>query len=188
MPKDHEGLTPQQRRFVEEYLTDLNATQAAIRAGYSKKSANEQGSRLLANASVARALSNRVKPLLEKYNITRERIVRELLYIGLSDIGEICEWGRDENGQLFVNVKDSAGLRDEIRRMIRSIKHVRKRGKVEEDTLTIELHPKVQALELLGRYLGLLEPGKAEENDGDSPLNKLVESIEALRDQRERPN
>ncbi len=44
--------TAKQKRFVEEYLIDLNATQAAIRAGYSIKTANEQGSQLLANLSV----------------------------------------------------------------------------------------------------------------------------------------
>ena len=45
-------MTTKQQRFVEEYLIDLNATQAAIRAGYSAKTANEQGARLLANVSV----------------------------------------------------------------------------------------------------------------------------------------
>jgi len=49
-------LTPRQRRFVEEYLIDLNATRAAVRAGYSEKTANEQGSRLLANVKVAGAV------------------------------------------------------------------------------------------------------------------------------------
>ena len=45
-------LTPKQFRFADEYLIDLNATQAAIRAGYSPKTANEQGARLLANVSI----------------------------------------------------------------------------------------------------------------------------------------
>ena len=50
-------LTPKQQRFVAEYLKDLNATQAAIRAGYSEKTANEQGARLLAKASVREAVT-----------------------------------------------------------------------------------------------------------------------------------
>ena len=49
-------LTPKQAEFVRQYLVDLNATQAAIRAGYSEKTANEQGSRLLANVSVSQAI------------------------------------------------------------------------------------------------------------------------------------
>ena len=50
-------LTAKQQRFCEEYLIDLNATQAAVRAGYSAKTANEQGSRLLTNVSVASAIN-----------------------------------------------------------------------------------------------------------------------------------
>ncbi len=51
------SLTPRQARFVEEYLLDLNATQAAIRAGYSKKTAYSQGERLLRNVEVAAAVA-----------------------------------------------------------------------------------------------------------------------------------
>ena len=54
---DTAPLTPKQDQFVKEYLVDLNATQAAIRAGYSAKTANEQGSRLLANAKVSAAIA-----------------------------------------------------------------------------------------------------------------------------------
>lgn len=50
-------MTRKQDRFVKEYLIDLNATQAAIRAGYSPKTANEQGARLLANVSVQEAIA-----------------------------------------------------------------------------------------------------------------------------------
>ena len=49
-------LTEKQQRFVEEYLIDLNATQAAIRAGYSAKTADQQGSRMLANVKVQQAI------------------------------------------------------------------------------------------------------------------------------------
>lgn len=51
------ALTPKQEMFCREYLIDLNATQAAIRAGYSEKTANEQGARLLANVSVSQRVS-----------------------------------------------------------------------------------------------------------------------------------
>ena len=50
-------LTEKQQRFVDEYLIDLNATQAAIRAGYSAKTADVQGSRMLANCKVQQAIS-----------------------------------------------------------------------------------------------------------------------------------
>jgi phage terminase small subunit len=63
-------MTPKQDAFVREYLLDLNATQAAIRAGYSERTANEQGSRLLANASVAAAIADAKEKRAEKLEIS----------------------------------------------------------------------------------------------------------------------
>ena len=57
MQNNNRPLTPKQARFIEEYLVDLNAKQAAIRAGYSVKSAHVEGSRLLINAKVAAAIT-----------------------------------------------------------------------------------------------------------------------------------
>ena len=56
-------LTPKQQRFVEEYIKDLNGTQAAIRAGYSPKTANEQAVRLLANVSIKTAIDSELEKL-----------------------------------------------------------------------------------------------------------------------------
>lgn len=71
------GLTPKQARFVSEYLKDQNATQAAIRAGYSEKTANQQGSRLLANVGVAAALRKKQTRVARKAEITVESLARE---------------------------------------------------------------------------------------------------------------
>lgn len=68
-------LTDKQARFVDEYLVDLNATQAAIRAGYSAKTAQEQGSRLLSNVSVKNAIRERQEVLKMKTEITQEWVV-----------------------------------------------------------------------------------------------------------------
>lgn len=68
-------LTDKQARFVDEYLVDLNATQAAIRAGYSVKTANEQGARLLANVSVKNAIRERQEVLKMKTEVTQEWVV-----------------------------------------------------------------------------------------------------------------
>ena len=53
------ALTPKQRRFVDEYLIDLNATQAAIRAGYKKNTARQIGSENLSKPAIAKAISSR---------------------------------------------------------------------------------------------------------------------------------
>jgi len=75
--KSGQGLSPKQSRFVAEYLKDQNATQAAIRAGYSKATANQQGSRLLANVGVAAALREKQTRVARKAEITVESLARE---------------------------------------------------------------------------------------------------------------
>src|SRR5215213_1985099 len=87
------GLTARQARFVEEYLVDLNATQAAIRAGYSARTANEQASRLLANVSVAAAISEALAARAERTQITADQVVEELAAIGFAKLGDYAEWG-----------------------------------------------------------------------------------------------
>jgi phage terminase small subunit len=69
------ALTPKQERFVQEYLIDLNATQAAARAGYSAKTANEQGARLLANVSVRSALQSAMKGRAERTQIDSDYVL-----------------------------------------------------------------------------------------------------------------
>jgi phage terminase small subunit len=72
------ALTPKQARFVAEYLIDLNATQAAIRAGYSKHTAQVQSSRLLSNAMVAAAVDAALAKRSGKLEITAEKVLRDL--------------------------------------------------------------------------------------------------------------
>ncbi len=79
------GLTPKQAAFVAEFLIDRNATQAAIRAGYSRKTANEQGARLLANVSVRAAIDSVQNDLAHRAGITAEQVMRERRRIALFD-------------------------------------------------------------------------------------------------------
>lgn len=71
-------LTPKQQRFVDEYLVDLNATQAAIRAGYSKKTANAQAGRLLVNVSVQRAIQKAQNAAQERTQRTMDDVLADL--------------------------------------------------------------------------------------------------------------
>jgi phage terminase small subunit len=72
-------LTPKQECFVAEYLVDLNATQAAIRAGYSKKTANEQGSRLLANVKVAAEVARAQAERTARTNVTQDYVLGSIV-------------------------------------------------------------------------------------------------------------
>jgi phage terminase small subunit len=71
-------LTPKQQRFVDEYLVDLNATQAAIRAGYSRKTAHSCGPRMLENADVARAVAEAQAARAERVGITADEVVARI--------------------------------------------------------------------------------------------------------------
>ncbi len=82
-------MSPKQALFVEEYLIDLNATQAATRAGYSAKTANEQGARLLANVSVRSAIEAAMKKRSERTEITQDRVLQELARIAFFDIRKL---------------------------------------------------------------------------------------------------
>ncbi len=73
------NLTPRQRCFVQEYLTDLNATQAAIRAGYSKKAAPSQGSRLMKNVEIKKAIEATQVERSERIGVTQDDVIRGLL-------------------------------------------------------------------------------------------------------------
>jgi phage terminase small subunit len=75
------GLTDKQSRFVEEYLIDLNATQAAIRAGYSASSADVNGSRMLGNAKVARAIAEKIEKRSQATSLTAEYVVNSLMEV-----------------------------------------------------------------------------------------------------------
>lgn len=77
-------MTPKMQKFVDEYLVDLNATQAAIRAGYSKKTAYSIGVSNLKKPEIQAAIQKRQKSAAEKLEITRERVLKELASIGFA--------------------------------------------------------------------------------------------------------
>lgn len=135
-------LTPKQQRFVDEYLIDLNATQSAIRAGYSPKTANEQGARLLANVSVQDAVSKAQAERSRRTGINQDRIVIELAKIALLNISDVANL--DD-----ATIRDGATREDTA--CIASVKV--KTGSVTERE--IKAYDKLKALELLGKHLGM---------------------------------
>jgi phage terminase small subunit len=84
-PKGTNGLTPKQQRFVIEFLKDFNGTQAATRAGYSARTANEQAARLLTQAPIAATIAHAMKKAFEKAGLDLARWVREVWNMALLD-------------------------------------------------------------------------------------------------------
>ena len=86
-----EKLTIKQQRFVDEYLIDLNATQAAIRAGYSAKTADQQGSRMLANVKVQQAVSKAMAERSKRTGVNQDRVVLELAKIAFVKMTDLVD-------------------------------------------------------------------------------------------------
>ena len=81
-------LTDKQKRFVEEYLVDLNATQAAIRAGYSKNTAEQQGCRLLSNVKVQDAIHSKKLEKRSESPVSVDDVLIELKKVGMADASD----------------------------------------------------------------------------------------------------
>lgn len=99
MPKTAEGLTPKQKRFVEEYLIDLNATQAAIRAGYSEKTAGQIGAEYLKKPHIGQAVAHGIMKASEKAEVSVQDVInglaREAHYYGegSTQSARVSAWG-----------------------------------------------------------------------------------------------
>ena len=140
-------LTDKQARFVEEYLIDLNATQACIRAGYSARYADRKGSELLGKDRVSDAITKRIKDRQKRTEITQDRVLTELANIGFSDAGSYFEWGPDG-----VKVKPKEKLTAEQRAAVQEVSEtVTKHG----GTIRLKLADKIAALTKIGQHLGM---------------------------------
>ena len=84
-------MTAKQQRFCEEYLIDMNATRAAIRAGYSPKSAKTNGPRLLENAGVRARVEAMMARLSRRTGVSAERVVRELARVAFASMPDVVD-------------------------------------------------------------------------------------------------
>jgi len=156
------ALTDKQRRFVDEYLVDLNATQAAIRAGYSQKTAASIGEENLRKPEIAKAVQDAQAARAKRTEITQDMVLRELAKIGFSDIRKIVRWGKTElrvadaeedgatevhHGLALVSVDE---IDDDTAAAISEISEGR-------EGLKVKLHDKKGALVDIGRHLGMFK-------------------------------
>lgn len=155
-------LTPKQQTFVDEYLIDLNATQAAIRAGYSSNRASEIGYQLLHKTTVRAAIDAAQAKRSERTEITQDMVLRELAKIGFADIRKVVRWGNTEirlndgSDDGFVEAYHGLALTssdqvdDETAAAIAEISQ----GK---EGLKVKFHDKRAALVDMGRHLGMFK-------------------------------
>jgi phage terminase small subunit len=157
-------LTDKQIKFCEEYLIDLNATQAAIRAGYSEKTARSIANENLTKPDIQNYLTERQKELKEETGITQKRVLQELSAIAFSDIRRFY----DENG----NLKSITELDDEAAAALAGVETEELFAGFGDDRAQIGMTKKIKrwdkgkALETLGRHLGIF--GK--DNEQSKPV------------------
>lgn len=164
-------LTAKQERFVEEYLIDLNATQAAIRSGYSAKTAEWIGPQLLGKSHVAAAIKDRRDELSRKTEVTQERIVLEMSRLAFMDIRNL--FNADGSPVPIKQLSDAAaaGIAGidvvSIGNNDVGIGHV----------IKYKLPDKNKALENLARILGYFDKDKNKDQDASTILAEALVSL-----------
>jgi len=179
------ALTAKRRRFCEEYLVDLNAKQAAIRAGYSPRSAEVEGHRLLRNANVAARLAEAQKIRSERTGITQDRVLTELAKIGFSDIRKAINWRAnatamvedpDTGEERIVATNEvvligSEEIDDDTAAAIAEISQTDKGG------LKVKFHDKRGALVDIGRHLGMFVDRHEHTGKDGKPIQTEVAQV-----------
>lgn len=152
-------LTAKQQRFCDEYLIDLNATQAAIRAGYSPKTACEQASRLLANVKVQEVIAVKMAIRSKRTGINQDRVLMEIAKMAFVNIDDVIDLNTAQ-------VKETATKEDLA--CIQSVKIKPTEFGTERE---IRICDKKSNLELLGRHLGMFKDKVEVEADMDLNIN-----------------
>lgn len=154
-------MTKKQKRFVEEYLIDLNATQAAIRAGYSPATAKEIGCENLTKPNISAAISQAMAERSRRTGINQDRVLQELARIGFAKITDVVD-------------PDTARIRsdasDDDLACIQSIKIKPNEFGTERE---VKLYDKKSALVDIGKHLGLFKDKM--ELSGDMDLNITID-------------
>lgn len=155
-------LNSRQIKFCEQYILDLNGSQAAIRAGYSEKSARSISSELLDNPLVQKKIQELIEKRSKNTQITSEEVLREIYKSAMVDVTEAFT----PDGR----VKPFSGMTSELKRAIAGVK-MNDYGEITE----IKFNPKLKALELLGKHLGLFT--EKLEIKADESLEALLAEI-----------
>lgn len=149
------GPTLRQERFVSEYLASSNATLAAKKAGYSAKSAHSQGCILLKDPWVMRELEERKAKINDKLELTKERVLEELMAIGFSNMADYMDV--NEDGDPILDFSKLSRRQASCLQEVTVDKYVEGRGKgsVNVKRTKFRLYDKHAALVDLGKHLGL---------------------------------
>ena len=172
------ALTPKQGRFVAEYLIDLNATQAAIRAGYSAKTAGSVGSENLSKPEIAEAIQKAMKAREQRTEVTQDRVLQELARLGFANMhdymritpegepfADLSQLTREQAAAITeFTVEDFTDGRGEDARDVRRVK--------------FKLADKRAALVDIGKHLGMFKDKVELTGPNGGPIETAVTVVE----------
>lgn len=139
--------TPRQLLFVQEYLVDMQGKAAAVRAGYSPRSAKYRAAKLLTRPHVQTLIAQAMAARSKATNITAERVLAEIALVGFADLQDHVETGaKGTKIKPFDQMPDGAS---------RALESLAESHGPSGDRVTIKLHDKMKALEMLAKHLGL---------------------------------
>ena len=166
-------MTPKQEAFVREYLVDLNATQAAIRAGYSQNTAGKIGHENVTKPEIASAIQAAMNDRAERTNITVDRVLAEYARIGLADIREVVQVTSEG-----VKILPSDQWRPQAAAAVAEVKEGT------DGQLSVKMHSKLGALDKVAQHLGMMiersevgEPGaftKMSDEEVEAEVERLA--------------
>lgn len=166
------ALTKKQKRFVEEYLIDLNATQAAIRAGYSPDSAGQIGEQNLKKLEIRAHIDKAMAERSKRTGINQDRILMELAKIALVNPGRV------------INTDDATIRKDATEEDLAAVQSFKVKESFSENGQMTErevrMADKLKALELLGKHLGMFKD-RVEVSGLKEEKTKLDDLIKQMR-------
>lgn len=157
-------LTEKQKRFVQEYLVDLNATAAAKRAGYSEKSASRIAVELLNKTQVSAEIQKQQAKRQKRTEITQEKVLQELAAIAFAngyDFAQVIKPG-------VVRVIPTEEIPQDKRKAVASIKET-------ANGTEIKTYDKVRALELLGKHLGIFDSNNSTAAEQENNIFEVID-------------
>ncbi len=180
-------LNARQQKFCDEYLIDLNATQAAIRAGYTSKYANTNANKLLQNTTIAEYIAKRQAAREKRTEITQDMVLREIANIAFANAADYVQViEKDATAEIdgkIIAILDNEGnrvkyktvepvLTAELSKEQQKALSIIKRGR---DGFEVRPYDKLKALELLGKHLGMFD--KKEEEQAEKADDGFIDAL-----------
>ena len=177
--------------FVKEYLVDLNATQAAIRAGYSPKTAKQQGQRLLTRDDVQGYVQKEMSKRAKRTEITADKVLEELGKIGFAEVTDFLQVRTERvlvdrdpgTGEPISEIRQIVLLQDTAEIPKDKLAAIAEIKQAKDGSISFKLHDKKGALDSIGKHLGMFVDKaqiKVTHDFEDMTDDELVRSIQRM--------